>query len=115
MKYAVYALILTMALSMTAFAANGNMNLISAGKIGTTNLTPGEYKLTWTGEGNNVQVNIVGKGVKMTVPATIVNSEKTSPHDAVVKASDGSIQEVQFNGKKTLLKLSGVADTAVGK
>jgi len=114
MKYTVYALIVVLVLSMTAFAANANMNLISAGKVAGTNLNPGTYKLSWTGEGNNVQVNIVGKGVKLTVPATVVNLEKGAQHDAVMKSADGTVQEVQFGGKKFSLKFAGTADSNAG-
>jgi hypothetical protein len=118
MKYVVYALILTFALSLTVVAANnpsGSMNLITAGKVNGTNLNAGEYKLTWTGQGNNVQVNIIGKGVKLTAPATIVNNDKNALHDAVVKSSDGSIQEVVFGGKKTVLKFTGAGEASTGK
>jgi hypothetical protein len=106
-----------MVLSVAAFAGNtnGNMSLISAGKLNGTQLNSGAYKVTWTGEGNNVQVTIKGQGVNITAPAAVVTSDKTAEHDAVVKAADGSIQEVQFGGKKTVLKFTGAPETSVGK
>jgi hypothetical protein len=115
MKFVTYVLIAIIALSMTAFAAAGNtgsMNLISSGKINGTQLDPGSYKLTWTGQGNNVQVNIEGKGVKVTVPATVVNDQKSSEHDMVMKSAEGNVQEVHFGGKKTVLKFEGTAGAA---
>lgn len=118
MKYIAYALILTMVLSVAAVAANntnGNMSLISAGKLNGTQLTSGSYKVSWTGEGNNVQVTIKGKGVNVTAPAAVVTSEKSADHDAVIKSADGTIQEVQFGGKKTVLKFTGAPETSVGK
>lgn len=117
MKYIAYALILTMVLSVAAAAANtnGTMSLISAGKLNGTQLNSGSYKVSWTGEGNNVQVTIKGKGVNVTAPAAVVTTDKTAEHDAVVKSSDGTIQEVQFGGKKTVLKFTGAAESSVGK
>lgn len=115
MKNITYAIILTMVLSVTAFAANGSMNLLNPGKVNGTELKAGEYKLTWTGQGNTVQVNIVGKGVKMTVPAAVVNDTKTSRNDSVVKSTDGSIQEVHFSGKTLVVKFNGTPEGATGK
>jgi hypothetical protein len=112
MKYMTYVLIAIIALSMSAFAATGNMNLISAGKVNGTQLIPGAYKVTWTGEGNNVQVNIEGKGVKVTVPATVVNNPKSAEHDMVLKSAEGNVQEVHFGGKKIMLKFEGTAGAA---
>lgn len=116
MKIIAYALILTFVLSLAAFAGdtNGNMSLISAGKLNGTQLKSGSYKVNWTGEGNNVQVTVKGNGVNLTAPATIVTSEKKATHDAVIKAADGTIQEVQFGGKKTVLKFIA-PETSVGK
>lgn len=112
MKYMTYVLIAIIAFSMSAFAATGNMNLISAGKVNGTQLNPGTYKVTWTGEGSNVQVNIEGKGVKMTVPATVVTNPKNAEHDTVLKSAEGTVQEVQFGGKKTVLKFEGTGGAA---
>lgn len=114
MKYVTYVLIAIIALSMSAFAATGTMNLISAGKVNGTQLNAGTYKLTWTGEGSNVQVNIEGKGVKMTVPATVVNNPNKADHDMVLKSAEGNVQEIHFGGKKTVLKFEGTAG-ATGK
>lgn len=112
MKYTTCVLIAIIALSMSAFAVTGSMNLISAGKINGTQLNPGSYKLSWTGEGNNVQVNIQGKGVKMTVPASVVAVPNKSDRDMVLKAADGTVQEVHFGGKKIVLKFEAAGGPA---
>jgi hypothetical protein len=104
MKYMMCVLIAIIALSMSAFAVTGSMNLISAGKLNGTQLNPGSYKVSWTGEGSNVQVSIQGKGVKMTVPATVVTTPKKSDRDMVLKNADGTVQEVHFGGKNIVLK-----------
>jgi hypothetical protein len=66
-----YALILA-SLSIPAFAAKNSHDLTLATpvKVGATQLSAGEYKLTWTGTGSNVQVTIAQKGkTPVTVPA----------------------------------------------
>ncbi len=112
MKYMTFVLIAIIAFSMSAFAVTANMNLISPGKINGTQLNAGSYKVSWTGEGSNVQVNIEGKGVKLTVPATVVNNPKSAEHDMVLKSAEGNVQEIHFGGKKTMLKIEGTAGAA---
>lgn len=94
-----------LSLSICAFAVNGNMDLMSAGKLNGKQLNAGTYKLSWEGQGDKVQVNISGNGVKMTVPATIVASQ-TKLEDSVVKSTDGTIQEVHMGGKKLIVKFN---------
>jgi hypothetical protein len=106
-------MIAIIALSFSAFAVDAKMSLVSPGKLNGTELKAGEYKLNWTGKGN-VQVNIVGNGVKMTVPASIVDGDKAL-HDAVVKTSDGSVQEVQFGGKTMKVKFGGASERPAGQ
>ncbi len=98
-------IVILLSLSICAFAANGNMSLLSAGKLNGTQLSAGTYKLSWEGQGDKVQVSIIGNGVKMTAPATIVASQANSP-DSVVKDSDGTIQEVHLGGKKLIVKFN---------
>ncbi len=98
-------IVILLSLSICALAANGNMSLLSAGKVNGTQLNAGTYKLSWEGQGDKVQVNIVGNGVKMTAPATITASQN-QVEDSVVKNSDGTIQEVHFGGKKLIVKFN---------
>jgi hypothetical protein len=101
----IICIVILLSLSICAFAANGNMSLLSAGKLNGTQLSAGSYKLNWEGQGNNVQVSITGNGVKMTVPATII-ANQPKLEDGVLKASDGTIQEVHFGGKKLIVKFN---------
>jgi hypothetical protein len=104
MKKCICAVIL-LSLSICAFAANGNINLLTPAKLNGTQLGAGDYKLSWEGPGNNVQVSVVGKGVKLTVPATII-ANQSNLQDSVVKNGDGTIQEIHFSGKKTIVKFN---------
>lgn len=96
-------IVILLSLSICAFAANGNMSLMSAGKLNGTQLAAGSYKLTWDGQGDKVNVNITGNGVKITAPATIVTSQ-AKLEDSVVKSSDGTIREIHLGGKKLIVK-----------
>jgi hypothetical protein len=90
--------------SLSAFAAisgKANMSLTTPAQLGGKQLTPGNYKLQWTGEGDNVQVTVLsGKKEVATASAKLVDRPQAAPNDAVVKDNDGSIKQVWFGGKK---------------
>jgi len=70
-----FGLVLILAsLSLNAFAA-GNSKTISfskAVKVGSTQVAPGEYKVSWTGNDTDVQVAITQNGKAIvTVPAKV--------------------------------------------
>lgn len=98
-------ILIILALSISAFAATSSVSLMSSGKLNGTQLTAGDYKLNWTGEGNDVQVSITGNGVKMTVPANIAPSPEKL-RDAFVKTSDGTIKEIHLGGKNLIVKFN---------
>lgn len=103
-KLIVFALMLTF-LSLSAFAATGSgkITVISGGQVAGQALAAGEYKMTWTGEGDQVQVQIMaGKKTILTAPAKLVDRPQASSNDAVL-ISEGKIKEVRFSGKKTVL------------
>lgn len=103
-KLMIFALLLTF-VSLSAFAATGSgkINVVSAGQIAGQSLAAGEYKMIWTGEGDQVQVQIMkGKSTVVTAPAKLVEREYKSNNDAVL-VSEGKIKEVRFSGKKTVL------------
>jgi len=103
-----FCVLLILALSICAFAGNGKISLMSPGTVNGTQLQAGDYKLGWNAEGDNVQLSIAGNGVKMTVPASIAPSS-VKLQDSVVKATDGTIQEIHLGGKNLILKFSSAA------
>ena len=65
-------------LSVPAFAAKNsqNVSITDPVKVGSTQLPAGDYKVSWTGTGSNVQVTIAEKGkASVTVPAKIVEAK----------------------------------------
>ena len=94
-----YALMLTL-IAAPAFAAKNSqsVNFASPVKLGTTNLPAGDYKVTWNGTGDNVQVTIAENGKTLTVPAKLV-AEKHSHKGYVVTRQSGvdQLQTIQLS------------------
>ncbi|MGB6687643.1 MAG: hypothetical protein WBE76_07350 [Terracidiphilus sp.] len=76
--------------SVPALAAgkSQNVSFSTAVKVGSTQIPAGDYKLTWTGSGPNVQITIAKSGTPaVTVPARIVEQNHNS--EAVVTDTAG--------------------------
>jgi hypothetical protein len=91
--------------SLSAFAAGtsgkGSMNLTSPAQLAGKQLSAGDYKLQWSGEGNDVKVTVLsGKKEVVTATAKVVERDTTARDNAVVVSSDGNIKQIWFGGKK---------------
>lgn len=80
MKRFLIAAFVLAAFSVTAFAAKNSqsINLSNPVKIGSTQLAPGSYKVSWTGTAPDVQVTIASKAkgsTPVTVPAKLVDAK----------------------------------------
>jgi hypothetical protein len=90
-----YALIAGL-LSVPAFAAKNSQTVSLTGttKVGTTTLPAGDYKVTWTGTGSNVQVTIGQNGkTAVTVPAKLVDAK--NGHVAVMTNQVGGVDVLE--------------------
>jgi hypothetical protein len=89
-----YALMLTL-MAAPAFAAKNSqsVNFASPVKLGTTNLPAGDYKVTWNGTGDNVQVTIAENGKTLTVPARLVAEKHT--HKGYVVTRQSGVDQLQ--------------------
>jgi hypothetical protein len=70
------------------------------------------YKVTWDGDGPNVELNIMkGKDVVAKVPARVVELKSSPSDNAVVVNTNGdgsrSISEIRFAGKKYAMAIAG--------
>ncbi len=107
-RFLAYAIVLG-SFAIPAFAAKNSdsVNIAQPVKVGSTQLAPGTYKVSWTGTGSAVQVTIEQKGsASVTVPAKIV--EARNGHVAVVTDSRGGtnvLQTIELN--KLNLVLTG--------
>jgi len=113
-KKLMLSLSLLLSFSMASLAAHKNeatINLSDKVQLGSTQLAPGEYKLSWTGTGNDATATLSqGKKILVTVPAKLVEQRSQNPGVGIVTnaAESGTritaIQlpklELQFDGNK---------------
>lgn len=107
------ALMVTLAVAPALAAKNSqSINLASAVKVGTTDLAAGDCKVTWTGDGDAVQVTLEEHGKSITVPAKLV-AEKNGHKGYTVSSQNGAdqLQTIQLNN----LTLQLVSPTASGQ
>ena len=98
-RFFLFAILLL--ITIPVFAANNSQTVTFADtvKIGSTQLPAGEYKVSWTGSGDNVQVTIAKKGfAPVTVQAKVVE-QKHAQSSVTTSAVGGAnvLQEIQLN------------------
>ena len=94
-RFLKYALLLA-AFSLPALAAKNSqtVTLTDPVEVGSTQLPAGNYKVTWTGTGSNVQVTIAEKGkTSVTVPAKLVDAK--NGHVALQTGTVGGVRVLQ--------------------
>jgi hypothetical protein len=102
-------------LATSAFASpKYTMQLSNPVSVSGQSLPAGSYLLSWSGNGPNVQVNIMkGKQVVATAPAKLMDlNQKASDDTAILKSNgDGSksLAQVQFSGSKQALSFDEAA------
>ena len=101
------SMILLTMISAAAFAADsgsGKIRLDSAVKVGSTKLPAGDYKVTWSGSGDNAQVTLTQGKTKATATAQLVEVRRNT--DAIsTENENGSrvLTKIQFRDKTLLL------------
>jgi hypothetical protein len=102
---------LALLLATSAFAANkGSLQVSDPVTVNGKQIGAGAYTVKWDGNGPNVELNILrGKNVVATVPARMVDLDRTPSRDSAVTVlnSDGqkSLNEIRFSGKKYALAI----------
>jgi hypothetical protein len=114
-KYVVAVVAVCLVASVSSFAKSkdsGPLNIAdSQVRIGSTRLAPGNYKVEWTGQPNDVHVNVLqGKKIVASTQGKIVDRAEKSPDNAVVirtlKNKTKRVEEVDFNNRKEALVLT---------
>jgi hypothetical protein len=99
--------VLLASLSVPAFAAKNSQTVAisDAVKVGSTQLPPGNYKVSWTGTGPNVQLTIAEKGgSSVTVSAKLVDAK--NGHVALITNSAGGanvLESIQLQNLSLIL------------
>jgi len=105
-------------LATSGFAANkGTLQVADPVTVNGKQLAAGEYTVKWDGAGPNVELNIMrGKDVVATVPARMVDLDRTPVRDAAVTMvnSDGrkELNEIRFSGRKYAFAVNAVSAKA---
>jgi hypothetical protein len=107
-----WAGLLVLALVPAAFAADAShpLTLTKGVAVNGTAVQAGDYKMKWTGSGDNVDVSIArGKHVLATSPGHVVALDNAPAQDTLYyrQNADGSqsLSEVRFGGKKFAIVL----------
>jgi hypothetical protein len=104
--------LLTVALATVTFAANkneGNFTLTDTVRVGSSELSAGDYKAQWQAEsGGTVKVEFLQNGKTVaTAEGKLKDLQQPSPYTAVTtkSASDNvqKIDEIDFNNRKQAL------------
>lgn len=107
MKRFLSLLILATIISVTAFAADGGSGTVrfdSTVKVGSTELPAGDYKVTWSGSGDNAQVTL--KQGKTTASTTAQVQEVRRKNDAFATKTENGLRvltQIQFKDKTLVL------------
>jgi hypothetical protein len=83
-------------LSAPAFAGKNSqtVNVPMALKAGSAELAPGDYNVTWTGSGSDVQVTFTrNKKAIVTLPAKIV--DKSNKNEGLDTSTQGGVEVLQ--------------------
>jgi len=115
LSYLFVCALLTFMLSMSAFAKDkdsGNFSLTDKAEVGSTTLSPGQYKAEWNGPANSVNVEILHRGkVVATTHGKIEALQHPSPYSATtIKTLANNTQRldaIQFNNRSQELVLHG--------
>jgi hypothetical protein len=90
-----FAMMLTL-LVAPAFAGKNSqtVNFPTAMKVGSADVTPGDYNVTWTGSGTEVQVTLIrNRKVIVTLPAKLV--EQNNKNEGLDMNTQGGVQTLQ--------------------
>jgi hypothetical protein len=115
MQFIGYLAITAFALSLTALANDthsGNFTLDDTVQVGSTQLSPGDYKAEWSGPANDLKIDILQHGKTVaTTEGTIKDLPKPAPYNAVmVKPTadhEKTVREIDFNHRSEALVLGG--------
>ncbi len=95
--------------SAPAFAAKNSetLNIAEAVTVGSTQLSPADYKITWTGTGTNGQVTLTHGKTTVTVPAKVVD-QKNGANSILTDSKGGtnSMKAIYLNKVSLLLESS---------
>ena len=114
-KTSVVAVFLLLAFSTMVFAASNSttINLTSPTTVAGTKLDPGTYKVSWTGEGDNVAVVFKGNKTEVKAQAKAVKNDAPMASTSYVTNKDGELSEIRPGGKATAIRISNTQNASM--
>ncbi len=106
---ALFLLLAIMVVTVAAVAADGAGKFVVRDNVqlNGTQLSAGEYKITWQGNGDKVDVTVLKNNKKVTTTsAKVTELDAPSPYDSVMLRTDGNnknVTEIRFGGKKSAI------------
>jgi hypothetical protein len=103
---------LALLLATSVFAINkGSLQVSDTVVVSGKQIPAGDYIVKWEGNGPDVELNILrGKNVVATVPARMVDLQRTADRDSAEVTVNGngqkSLHEIRFSGKKYALAIN---------
>ena len=102
--------------AVAASTSKGSLHLFETVTVQGKQLTPGDYKVEWNGEGPDVQLSIEqGKQTVVSVPARVSQKNGKNPSDGYASKKEGGenvLSEVFFHGKSYEFEIGNQAATA---
>jgi hypothetical protein len=106
---------LTLIISSAAFAKDhqsGAFTLMDTVQVGAVTLTPGDYKVEWSGPADHLNIDFLRHGKTVaTVEGSIKDLPHPSPYTAVVTKTEPDntkkVQEIEFNHRSQALTIVG--------
>lgn len=114
-------LAVAVALTTPAFAGgSGHSGYVTFGnsvQINGQQIPAGDYKVTWDGDGPNVNLHVLrGSKEVATAPATVKQLDAKAPQDASETKAGGAgspeVTAIRFSGKKYELNLNSASSQA---
>jgi len=103
-KLMLCAVALMLVLSVTtAFAASGSAKITvwAPATLNGAKLDPGKYVMTWSGEGEQVNVTLKGEKGEVTGTARATEGQKAK-RTAILTGANGVLQQIMLEGKTTV-------------
>jgi hypothetical protein len=99
-----------------AFAASNStqITLGSATTVAGQKLAPGTYKVTWTGQGDNLTVVLKGNNAEVTAPAKAVKNTSRQAATSIVTNKNGDLTEIRPAGKDSTISFAAENGGAAG-
>jgi hypothetical protein len=106
-KTGIIAAFLLLAIGTALAASNStDVSFTNPTSLAGNKIAPGTYKLSWTGEGDNLTVTLKSGKTEVKAPAKMVKNDSPMSYTSFVTNKDGELLEIRPAGKKTTIQFT---------